>query len=298
MNSPPAPLVHLDDVPERTMDSGDLAFARRMLGREAGAARTGLSRYRVPAGRRQMPVHQHGIEEEIFYVVAGAGLSWQDGEACAVGAGDAIVHPPAGHTHTFFAAVDAELVLLAFSSGSEARLTWLPRANVMWAGGRWVPVDAPHPFEAEAAAGALERPQPGERPANVVAAHAVPVGEFPGVEIRALGAAGGATKSGLNLVTLEPGAAGTPFHCHALEEELFVVLDGGGALRLGDGEHELRTGHVLARPPATGVAHALTAGADGMTYLAFGTRVPGDSIHYPDEGQLWLRGLNLRLDVG
>ena len=39
----------------------------------------------------------------------------------------------------------------------------------MWAGPRWVPLDAPHPFRAEGAAGPLERPEAGERPPNVVA---------------------------------------------------------------------------------------------------------------------------------
>ncbi|MGH2870000.1 MAG: cupin domain-containing protein, partial [Solirubrobacteraceae bacterium] len=88
-----------------------------------------------------------------------------------------------------------------------------------------------------------------------------------------------------------------PPHCHALEEELFLVLAGDGSLALGDAEHPLSSGDVIARPPGTGVAHAITAGESGLTYLAYGTRVPGDSVYYPEAGQVRLRGLGVTIDV-
>ena len=84
---------------------------------------------------------------------------------------------------------------------------------------------------------------------------------------------------------------------HALEEELFYVLEGNGTLTLGDEQHPLRAGDVVARPPGTGVPHALRASDQGMTYLAYGTRVPGDSVYYPDAGQVRLRGLGVTLDA-
>jgi len=278
---------------------GDIAFAGRRLGGAAGAARIGASLYVVPPGMRQMPVHVHGDEEEIFYVLGGGGLSWQGGAACVVAPGDAIVHRPGGRPHTFLAAA-AGLELLAFGSGSDTSITHLPRAQVMWCGPRWVPLHSPHPFRAEGLAGALERPEPGERPANVVASGEVPAGSPGEVEIRALGCAAGAVKSGLNHVTLAPGADGAPPHCHALEEELFYVLAGSGTLTLGVGageEHPLGPGDVIARPPSTGVAHSLRAGERGMTYLAYGTREPGDSVYYPRTGQIRLRGLGVTIDV-
>lgn len=294
---PELPTIHRDDVPEREVAHGDIAFARRRLGAAAGAARVGLSLYAVPPGARQMPVHVHGDEEEITYVLAGDGLSWQDGEACAIAPGDTIVHVPDAETHTLLAG-DGGLEVLAFASGTDTSLTYLPRAGVMWAGPRWVPLDAPHPFKAEAAAGALPRPAPGPRPANVVALAHVPAQERGGAQLRALGAAGGSRRSGLNHVTLPPGGDGAPAHCHALEEELFVVLDGAGTLTLGEDEHPLRAGSVVARPPATGVAHALRAGQEGLTYLAYGTRVAGDSVYYPQLGTVRLRGLGVTIAAG
>ena len=63
--------------------------------RAAGApSASGLSRYRIAAGERAMPVHVHADEEELFYVLGGEGLSWQDGRAYAVRAGDCILHRP------------------------------------------------------------------------------------------------------------------------------------------------------------------------------------------------------------
>jgi uncharacterized cupin superfamily protein len=290
------PVVNLSEVPVRDVAEGDIAFARRMLAAAAGARRVGASHYVVAPGARQMPVHQHGDEEEIFFVLGGGGLSWQGGDACEVRAGDAIVHPPRAKPHTFLAG-EQGLELLAFGSGSDSSITYLPRARVMWCGPRWVPLDSPHPFRAEGLAGPLERPAPGERPANVVALGDVDVVVRPGAEVRPLGRPAGAVAAGLNHVTLAPGAGGAPAHSHALEEELFYVLEGGGTLTLGAQEHALAAGDVVSRPPSTGVAHRLVAGDGGLTYLAYGTRVPGDSVYYPDDRQVLLRGLGVRIDV-
>jgi uncharacterized cupin superfamily protein len=293
---PTTSLVNWDDVPEHQVTAGDIAFARRRLGAAAGTARIGCSLYAVDPDARQMPVHNHGDEEEIFFVLAGDGLSWQDGKACSVGPGDTVVHRPQTVSHTFLAGRDG-LRLLAFASGTDTGLTWLPRAAVMWAAPHWVPVDAPHPFEAEAAVGPLERPVPGSRPRNVVALADVARSGWPGGAVCAVGIAAGSVMAGLNHVTLDPEAGGAPLHCHALEEELFIVLAGGGSLTLGHDEYPLRSGDVVARPPSTGVAHALRAGAQGMTYLAYGTRAAGDSVYYPSERKVRLRGLGVVIDT-
>ena len=243
-----------------------------------------------------MPVHVHADEEEIFYVLSGGGLSWQRDGACAVGPGDVVVQPPRGLPHTFLAG-DGGLELLAFASGTDTSITYLPRAKTMWCGARWVPLDGPHPFAAEGQAGPLERPEPGERPANVIALDHVKPETRPGSATRRAGAAAGAAKAGLNHVRLQAGVSGAPRHCHALEEELFYVLEGDGCLRLGDDEHPLTAGDVVARPPGTAVAHSVSAGRSGLTYLVYGTRVAGDSVYYPELGKVRLRGLGVTLDV-
>jgi uncharacterized cupin superfamily protein len=105
----------------------------------------------------------------------------------------------------------------------------------------------------------------------------------------------------LNHICLPANGQGAPPHCHSQEEELFVVLEGSGSLELwGRGaeqpvEHPLRAGDVISRPAGTGVSHALRAGQQGLIYLAYGTREPGDMCFYPQSGRVSLRGLGIAL---
>jgi mannose-6-phosphate isomerase-like protein (cupin superfamily) len=56
-----------------------------------------LAEARLPPGRATVP-HYHPVTEEIYYVLEGRGGMEIDGEARAVGPGDAIAIPP-GATH-------------------------------------------------------------------------------------------------------------------------------------------------------------------------------------------------------
>ena len=119
-----------------------------------------------------------------------------------------------------------------------------------------------------------------------------------------LGGAAGSDRSGLNWIRRAEGKRGCPPHCHSLESEAFVVLEGSGTLELlptrvpaeqgaAPESHELRLGHVLARPPATRVAHSIVAGPGGITYLAYGTREPNDIAYYPRSDKVYFRGVGL-----
>jgi uncharacterized cupin superfamily protein len=92
-------------------------------------------------------------------------------------------------------------------------------------------------------------------------------------------------------VRIAAGKQGAPHHCHSAEEEIFVVLEGGGTLRLGDDCVPIRAGHVLGRPPGTRIAHSFRAGEEGMTYLAYGTREVNDIAYYPDSNKINFRGI-------
>ena len=293
--------VHWDDVAPVAIDAGDLRGTRWRLGAAAGATRTGLSRYRLAAGERAMPVHVHGDEEELFYVLAGEGLSWQDGRTYAVRAGDCILHQPRAEAHTIAGAGEG-LDVLAYGSGSETGITWLPRARAWWLEPHWLPADGPDPFAAEAAAGPLELPAPeAERPPTIVALADGELSESRRGDVASvrhdLGDVLGSTRIGVGHLVVEPGKLTYPPHCHSADEELFVVLAGGGTLLLGEHEHAVRPGSLVARPPATGIAHAFRAGADGMTLLAFGTREPNDITYYPRSGKVSLRGIRARFRV-
>jgi uncharacterized cupin superfamily protein len=279
---------------------GHIKGVWRDLGREVGTRTVGLRRIEVADGHFSTPAHEHGGDEEIFFVLGGEGLLWQDGDTYTVGKHDCIVHRPKRGPHTLRGG-EGGLDVLVFGQRLDSSLTALPRAGVAWSFPRWVELgDGDSPFAREAAAGAPECPPPkDERPSNVVALDDVPT-LFDG-RARRVGKAAGAVATGLNHVVLPSGGQGAPAHCHSLEEELFVVLDGGGVLELwargeqSPSEYALKPGDVVSRPPGTGVAHALRPGPEGITYLAYGTREPSDMCFYPQSGRVSLRGLGIAL---
>jgi len=293
-------LANIDETPGGEVAIGHLKATWRDLGRAAGTRTVGLRRIEIVPVHFSTPAHEHGGDEEIFFVLGGAGLLWQDGETYEVGAGDCIVHRPKRGVHTLRAG-EQGLDVLVFGQRRDPSLTALPRAGTAWSYPRWVELsDGDTPFAREAAAGPPECPEPKpERPRNVVAMDDVPA--ILDGRARRLAMAAGAVTSGLNHVVLAPGSQGAPAHCHSLEEELFVVLEGGGSLELwGRGEQEpeeqrLQRGDVVSRPAGTGVAHAISPGQEGITYLAYGTRETNDMCFYPRLGRVALRGLGIAL---
>lgn len=289
---------HWDDEPWVALEHGELLCERQRLWRARGAPRAALSRFRIPPGRRPMPQHVHHDEEEIFFVLAGSGLSWQDDAVHEIGAGDVLVHRADAEAHTLVAG-DEPLEVLAFSSGSPTGLTTLPRAGVTRVGSRWLPAGGPHPFAAEPPAGTL--PATAARPPTIVALADVPASTQQRGPVhrtrRDVATAAGSVLSGLQHVQVAPGGRSSTRHCHALEDEIFVVLEGEGVVLLGDERHGVRRGSVVARPRASGVAHAFEAGDGGLTLLAYGTREPADTCWYPDSRKLYFGGVEVIVRV-
>ena len=297
---PHANLVHFDDVEAEVIDRGPLRGRRQRLGAAAGMHRAGVSRYVLGPGEQAMPPHVHADEEEHVYVLAGSGLSWQDGRTWEVRAGDAIVHPAQGAAHTYVAGADG-LDVLIFGTGSDTGMTWLPRSRSWWMGPRWLPDDGPSPFTREADLGPLELPEPEAGQCPFVASRATTEehgSDRPGYHERwwRLGDAAGSRDAGLGVGVLEPGALTCPPHWHGLEEECFVVLEGDGDALIDDEVHPVRPGSVLGCPPG-GIAHALRGGPAGTTYLVWGTRIPGDYAYFPRSRKLsFANGLHVRVE--
>jgi len=66
-----------------------------------------------------------------------------------------------------------------------------------------------------------------------------------------------------------PAGVRTPFgHTHTEQEEIYVIAEGSGRIRLDDEVRELRQWDVLRIGP--GVMRNLEGGPDGITLIAFG----------------------------
>jgi uncharacterized cupin superfamily protein len=292
-----SPLAHWDEVAWREQTVGEIGARTQDLGTAAGTSGTGLRRYQMTPGMRSTPPHAHGAEEEIFYVLDGSGLLWQDGATCEISAGDCIVHRPDEEAHTLRAGADG-LDVLAFGQRIFSENCYHPHSKRVWAGPTVVAAEGPlDMYRLDADAGPLEFPPPGSRPANVVAlADVEPITGTEGdvsYTSRGLSAAAGSVRTGFGHDIIPPGMLGTVPHSHSAEEEIFVVLEGDGVLVLADGDVPVRAGHVAAFPPGTGVTHAFRAGPGGITYLTYGTREPNDICYYPRSNKIAFRGVKL-----
>jgi uncharacterized cupin superfamily protein len=97
----------------------------------------------------------------------------------------------------------------------------------------------------------------------------------------------GMKQLGCRLVVVPPGTKAWPYHCHHVNEEMFVILEGGGTLRYGGEEHAVKAGDVIACPaggPET--AHQIVnTGAMELRYLAISTMMAPEVAEYPDSGK-------------
>lgn len=139
-----------------------------------------------------------------------------------------------------------------------------------------------------------DTPQP-DRPV-AVAAREVPVRSKPSVypepfasrmagrEKRVLGDLFGLKKFGVNLTTLQPGAASSLRHAHTRQDEFVYVLEGHPTLLTDRGATPLGPGDCAGFKAGTGDAHCLRNDtASPVVYLEVGDRSPDDAGSYPDD---------------
>lgn len=97
----------------------------------------------------------------------------------------------------------------------------------------------------------------------------------------------GAQKLGYNLTAVPAGKRAFPLHNHRVNEEMFLVLQGSGEIRIGDQSHPIRTGDVIACPAgAASSAHQIiNSGTEELRYLAVSTKFSPELVEYPDSGK-------------
>jgi quinol monooxygenase YgiN/quercetin dioxygenase-like cupin family protein len=103
------------------------------------------------------------------------------------------------------------------------------------------------------------------------------------LEARFATAALGAHETGVSFQRLRPGARQAFGHSHHHGEEVYVVLAGGGRVKIDDEIRAVIARDAIRVAPESG--RAFEAGPDGLELLAFGRRLPGDAVPAPD---FWL----------
>lgn len=105
-----------------------------------------------------------------------------------------------------------------------------------------------------------------------------------------VGTALGARQLGVNITLIPAGRRAFPFHNHRVNEEMFFILEGAGALRYGDEQFPLRAGDFIVCPaggPET--AHQIiNTGNTDMRVLCVSTKRTPEICDYPDSGKFGL----------
>jgi uncharacterized cupin superfamily protein len=112
--------------------------------------------------------------------------------------------------------------------------------------------------------------------------------EHPGFTCRRarLGRQAGTVRTGLSLWEVPPGEAAYPYHWHAAEEEIVIILAGSPSLRTSEGWRDLEEGEVVAFPVGETGAHQIVNRSDApVRFLSFSNQ-QADIVMYPDSGKL------------
>lgn len=97
----------------------------------------------------------------------------------------------------------------------------------------------------------------------------------------------GAQKLGYNITAVPPGKRAFPPHNHHVNEEMVLVLEGTGEIKIGETVFPLRQGDIVALTAGgKETAHVITnTGTVELKYLAVSTKLSPEICEYPVTGK-------------
>lgn len=268
---------------------------------------------RVPPGAAICPFHSHLAQWELFVIRTGSGSVRAGSETHAVKTGDVFVHPPgephqlantgAGDLDVFIVADNPILDACRYPDSDKWALR--PPGKVFrltevdyFAGEDEVPSDAATPFYRPSAAPApppmapfvQRKLHPDDLPWE---SWSSPKGRFHG-QSKELSLALGAKRNAstglgghpfdLELNRLRPGERCCPFHSHAAQWEMFVILRGRATVRAGAETGPVEAGEIVLHPP--GEAHEIrNDGTEDLDFYIIADNPLVDVFHYPDSNK-------------
>ena len=95
-----------------------------------------------------------------------------------------------------------------------------------------------------------------------------------------------ARKLGASIDTVAPGMRSCPYHSHHAQEEMFVILEGVGTLRVAGEMLPLKAGDIAFIPPGPEYPHQIiNTSAAPLKYLSISTRDMPEICEYPDSNK-------------
>jgi uncharacterized cupin superfamily protein len=96
-----------------------------------------------------------------------------------------------------------------------------------------------------------------------------------------------ALKLGASVDVLQPGKRGCPYHLHHAQEEMFIVIEGHGTMRVAGEMLAVKAGDIVFVPPGPDYPHQMINTSDApLKYLSIGTRDTPEIVEYPDSGKV------------
>jgi uncharacterized cupin superfamily protein len=295
-------IVDLAKAPRDVADNGgSLVY----LSQAGGLTQFGVNIDTLMPGAVSSDRHWHTAEDEFLYVLDGTATVIDDDGAHALAPGDACCWPHGDpNAHHLHNKTDVPLSYLIVGSRVAQDICHYPDYDEKQVNGTddWQVLDAngtvlregklpPHlrnlppvwgtPFDPARPARRILRVGDVTPISGTSSTDAFDnLGDYQAVP---LSDAGGLTQFAAFTETLMPGAQSSQRHWHAHEDEFLYVLDGTVTLIENDGPHSLHPGDCACWPAGDANAHCLRNDTDTpVTYLIAGSRMPDDTVHYPD----------------